>query len=71
VRHATSEETQFRAEREGPVPVSEMIAALGQFYIAMLSALIFIAAIVDMDSLVNATDVLQIGDPAMMVVFTA
>jgi len=66
-----SEKTQFRAVREGPAPVSEMIAALGQFYIAILAALIFIAAIVDMDSLTSAMDVLQIGDPAVMVGFTA
>lgn len=66
-----SDETQFRAEREGPVPVSETIAALGLFYLAILSALIFMAAIVGVDGLINAMDVLPIGDPAMMVNFTA
>ena len=66
-----SDETQFRAKREGPVPVSEMIAALGQFYLAILCALIFVAAIVDVDNLINAMDVLQIGDPAIAISFTA
>ncbi len=66
-----SDETQFRAEREGPVPVSEMIAALGLFYLAILSALIFMVAIVGVDGLINAMDVLPIGDPAMMMNFTA
>lgn len=66
-----SDETQFRAEREGPVPVSEMIAAMGLFYLAILSALIFMAAIVDLDVLIQAMDVLQIGNPAIMAGFTA
>ena len=66
-----SDETQFRAERKGPVPVSEMIAAMGLFYLAILSALIFMAAIVGVDGLIHAMDVLQIGHPATMVGFTA
>lgn len=71
VRHAMSEQTQFRAEREGPVPISDMIAALGQLYIAMLSAVILMAAIVGVEGLTNVMDVLRIGDPAVMVSFTA
>ena len=66
-----SDETQFRAKREGPVPVSEMIAALGQFYLAILSVLIFVAATVGPDVLIQAMDVLPIGHPEMMVGFTA
>jgi hypothetical protein len=66
-----SDKTQFRAEREGPVPVSEMIAALGQFYLAILSALILVAAIVGVDNLINAMDVLQVGDPAIAISFAA
>ena len=66
-----SDETQFRAEREGPVPVSEMIAALGQFYLAILSVLIFAAAIVGPDVLIQAMDALPIDHPELMAGFTA
>lgn len=66
-----SDKTQFRAEHEGLVPVSELIAAVGEFYIVVLSALILAAAIVDPNNLTDAMEMLPIGDPALMMNFSA
>ena len=60
-----------RAKGEAPMPAGEMMAIMGQIYVAVLLTLIVGAANVDIPGLVSAAGVLQFGDPAAAATFTA
>ena len=63
--------TTRHAEGEGPMSVGDMLALLGQIYIAVLLTLIIGVANVDVGGLLNAAGVLQFGDPTEATSFTA
>jgi hypothetical protein len=57
--------------REAPMPAGEVIAIIGQIYIVVLLTLIVGVANVDMGGLIHAASILQVGDPATAISFTA
>jgi len=66
----------FRSSRkrvtgEAPMPAGEVMAIIGQIYIVVLLTLIVGVANVDMGGLVHAASILQVGDPATAISFTA
>ncbi|HEV8392259.1 MAG TPA: hypothetical protein VGQ35_20560 [Dongiaceae bacterium] len=66
-----SKSSRRRPEDDTPMPAGEVTAILGQVYVVILLAAIAGAATVNIGSLVNAMDVLQVGDPANASNFTA
>lgn len=56
---------------EGPMPVDDIMAVLGQLFVAILTALVIGLATGDVAGLVDAMRMLPLGDPAMMSNFTA
>jgi hypothetical protein len=60
-----------RAEDEGPLSTSDMIATLGQIYVVVLFVLIIGVANVNVSAFMTAVGALQFGDPATSATFTA
>lgn len=59
------------AESEGPLPLGELLAVIGLFYVAILLAVIGIVGAIGARALIGAMDVLQLGDPIVAMAFTA